>query len=69
MFDENNNIFEDYLTVFDSVSELVKMPQNEFCDVLDKTFTPLVQIAEKKIRFLSSPAMTDLYIAAYATKQ
>jgi hypothetical protein len=42
----NNNIFEDYLTVFDSVSELVKMPQNEFCDVLGKTFTPLVQIAE-----------------------
>lgn len=42
----NNNIFEDYLTVFDSVSELVKMPQNEFCDVLSKTFTPLVQIAE-----------------------
>jgi hypothetical protein len=22
------------------------MPQNEFCDVLGKTFTPLVQIAE-----------------------
>lgn len=42
----NNNFFEDYLTVFDSVSELVNMPQNEFCDVLGKTFTPLVQIAE-----------------------
>jgi len=44
--DPNNNIFEDYLTIFDSVSELVKMPENKFCDVLGKTFTPLVQIAE-----------------------
>ena len=42
----NNKIFEDYLTVYDSVSELTRMSDSDFCNVFQKTFSPMVQIAE-----------------------
>lgn len=42
----SNTIFEDYLTVYDSVPDLVQMSENQFYDVFRKTFTPIVQIAE-----------------------
>ncbi len=42
----NNKIFEDYLTVYDSVSELARMSDNDFYKVFHRTFSPLVQIAE-----------------------
>lgn len=43
---QNNSIFEDYLIVYDSVSELVNLSETDFCDVFRKTFSPMVQIAE-----------------------
>ncbi len=42
----NNKILEDYLTVYDSVGELVRMSDDDFCNVFQKTFSPLAQIAE-----------------------
>ena len=42
----NNKILEDYLTVYDSVGELVRMSDYDFCNVFQKTFSPLTQIAE-----------------------
>ena len=42
----NNKIFEDYLTVYDSVSELTRMSDRDFCNVFQKIFSPMVQIAE-----------------------
>lgn len=42
----NNKIFEDYLTVYDSVPELIRLSDNDFCNVFQKTFSPMVQIAE-----------------------
>ena len=42
----NNRILEDYLTVYDSVGELVRMSDDDFCNVFQKTFSPLAQIAE-----------------------
>lgn len=42
----NNTIFEDYLIIYDSVSELIKLPESEFYTVFRKTFSPMVQIAE-----------------------
>ncbi|MCI7429473.1 MAG: HNH endonuclease [Bacteroidales bacterium] len=42
----NNKILEDYLTVYDSVGELVRMSDYDFCNVFQKTFSPLAQIAE-----------------------
>lgn len=42
----NNTIFEDYLTIYDSVLELTRMSDGDFCNVFRKTFTPMVQIAE-----------------------
>ena len=42
----NNKILEDYLTVYDSVGELVHMSDDDFCNVFQKTFSPLTQIAE-----------------------
>ncbi|MGN0186528.1 MAG: HNH endonuclease domain-containing protein [Paludibacteraceae bacterium] len=42
----NNTILEDYLNVYDSVSELVRMSSGDFCNVFRKTFMPMVQIAE-----------------------
>ncbi|MBO4804489.1 MAG: HNH endonuclease [Paludibacteraceae bacterium] len=43
---QNNAIFEDYLIVYDSVSELIKLSEKDFYTVLKKTFSPMVQIAE-----------------------
>lgn len=42
----NNKILEDYLIVYDSVGELVRMSDDDFCNVFQKTFSPLAQIAE-----------------------
>ena len=42
----NNTIFEDYLIIFDSVSELTKLSETDFYNVFKKTFSPMVQIAE-----------------------
>ena len=43
---QNNAIFEDYLIVYDSVSDLVHLSETEFYEVFRKTFSPMVQIAE-----------------------
>lgn len=43
---QNNSIFEDYLIVYDSVSDLVHLSETEFYEVFRKTFSPMVQIAE-----------------------
>ena len=42
----NNTIFEDYLIIFDSVSDLTKLSETDFYNVFKKTFSPMVQIAE-----------------------
>lgn len=42
----SNAVFEDYLTVYDSVSELVKLNATDFYNVFKKQFAPMVQIAE-----------------------
>jgi len=42
----NNKLLEDYLTVHNSLSELVLLSENDFFNVFQKTFSPLVQIAE-----------------------
>lgn len=42
----NNKLLEDYLTLHDSLSELIRLPENEFLNVFQKTFSPMVQIAE-----------------------
>ena len=41
-----DKIFEDYLTVYDSVSELIRLTDDDFCNVFQRTFSPMVQIAE-----------------------
>ncbi len=48
MYEENQNnaIFEDYLIVYDSVSDLVHLSETDFYEVFRKTFSPMVQIAE-----------------------
>lgn len=48
MYEENPNnaIFEDYLIVYDSVSDLVHLSETDFYEVFRKTFSPMVQIAE-----------------------
>lgn len=48
MYEENQNnaIFEDYLIVYDSVSNLVHLSETDFYEVFRKTFSPMVQIAE-----------------------
>jgi len=43
---QNNKLFEDYFSIYDSVSELVRMSEDDFLRVYQKTFSPLVQIAE-----------------------
>ena len=43
---QNNKLFEDYLSVYDSVSELANLSEDDFLRVYQKTFSPLVQIAE-----------------------
>lgn len=42
----NDTIFEDYLTIYDSLSELLCLSEDDFCNVFRKTFAPMVQIAE-----------------------
>jgi hypothetical protein len=42
----NNTILEDYLTIYDSVPELIHLSENDFLNVFQKTFSPMVQIAE-----------------------
>lgn len=42
----NNKILEDYLTLYDSLSELVRLSNNDFLNVFHRTFSPMVQIAE-----------------------
>ena len=42
----NDKIFEDYLTVYDSVPELIRLTDKDFCNVFQRTFSPMVQIAE-----------------------
>jgi hypothetical protein len=42
----NNIILEDYLMIYDSVSDLARLSENDFCDVFRRTFSPMVQIAE-----------------------
>ncbi len=42
----NNKLLENYLVLYDSVSELVKLSQDDFYRLYKKTFSPLVQIAE-----------------------
>lgn len=43
---QNDNILEDYLIVYDSVSELVKLSESDFYNVFRKTFSPIIQTAE-----------------------
>jgi hypothetical protein len=42
----NNKLLEDYLTLHNSLPELVLLSENDFISVFQKTFSPLVQIAE-----------------------
>ncbi|MCR5549528.1 MAG: HNH endonuclease [Bacteroidales bacterium] len=42
----NDNILEDYLIVYDSVSDLVRLSENDFYSVFRKTFSPMIQTAE-----------------------
>ena len=42
----NDNILEDYLIVYDSISDLVNLSESDFYDVYRKTFSPMVQTAE-----------------------
>jgi hypothetical protein len=41
-----DKLFEDYLTVHNSIPELIQLSDNDFFNVFQKTFSPLVQIAE-----------------------
>jgi hypothetical protein len=42
----NNKLLEDYLILHNSISELVKLSDEDFFDIFHKTFSPMVQIAE-----------------------
>lgn len=42
----SNNIFEDYLIVYDSIPDLANLSETDFYNVFRKTFSPMVQIAE-----------------------
>lgn len=42
----HNTILEDYLIVYDSISDLVSFSESDFYNVFMKTFSPMVQIAE-----------------------
>jgi hypothetical protein len=42
----NNRIFEDYLILHDSISDLMWLSEDDFIRVFQKTFSPMVQIAE-----------------------
>lgn len=42
----NNKILEDYLILYDSLSDLANLSDSDFLNVFQKTFLPMVQIAE-----------------------
>lgn len=42
----NNKLLEDYLTMHSSLPELIHLTEDEFFRVFQKTFSPMVQIAE-----------------------
>lgn len=42
----SNSILEDYLMVYDSISDLTELSESDFYNVFRKTFSPMVQIAE-----------------------
>lgn len=42
----NNKLLEDYLTLHNSISELVQLSDDDFFYIFQKTFSPMVQIAE-----------------------
>lgn len=42
----NNKLLEDYLILHNSLSDLVQLSDNDFLNVFQKTFSPMVQIAE-----------------------
>lgn len=42
----NNKILEDYLTLHNSIPELIRLSDVDFLNVFQKTFSPMVQIAE-----------------------
>lgn len=42
----NNTILEDYLIVYDSVSDLVNLSEFDFYNAFRRTFSPMIQIAE-----------------------
>ncbi len=42
----NNKLLLDYLTLYDSIPELISLTENDFLNVFQKTFSPMVQIAE-----------------------
>jgi hypothetical protein len=52
----NSKLLEDYLTLHSSLSELMQLSENDFFTVYQKTFSPLVQIAENMgFRYWKSP--------------
>ena len=42
----SNSILEDYLMVYDSISDLIELSESDFYNIFRKTFSPMVQIAE-----------------------
>ncbi len=42
----NNSILEDYLMIYDSISDLTELSESDFYNIFRKTFSPMVQIAE-----------------------
>lgn len=42
----NHKILEDYLTIYDSIPDLIRLDEEDFYQVYYKTFSPMIQIAE-----------------------
>jgi hypothetical protein len=42
----NTRILEDYLTIYDSIPDLIGLDEAAFYNVYYKTFSPMIQIAE-----------------------
>lgn len=52
----NNKLLEDYLTLHNSISELVQLSDDDFFNIFHKTFSPMVQIAENMgFRYWNKP--------------
>lgn len=52
----NNNLLEDYLTIHDSIPNLIKLSALEFFEIFHKTFSPMTQIAENMgFRYWQNP--------------